>query len=251
LSGQWQRTWSMLAAAGAVSLSGTAWGQATFFQVPSGEITKPADFYVQQQSTLSKGTLDVVAQVAIGVGAGVDVALNLYNTDIDRHDGRFRLLVNDERRDEPFGPLVLLGAQKEFVLVRDLGLTFGAQVGPNVGGNDTRIAARGYANGTLALGENWRCAAGGYVANGILLGGPTVQGAPWAGCDIEVLHEVVEVAADWDFGKHANGGIIVGPQFRVTSAIGIAIGVRAPNPWAKEAQWAGVLQFEVKDPLSG
>lgn len=224
--------------------------QATFFQVPSGEITKPADFYAQQQSVLSS-KLDVAGQIAVGLGAGFDVALNLYNLDIERRAGRFNLLVNDEDRAEPFGPLVLMGVQKQFELTKALGLTLGAQLGPNIGGDETRIASRSYALGTLELGENTRCSAGGYVANGIFLGGDTIQGAPWAGCDIEVIPDALEVAGDWDFGSHANGSVTVGPQLRVTRVLGVAVGLRAPNPWADDARWAGVLQLEVRDPLSG
>jgi hypothetical protein len=224
--------------------------QATFFQVPSGEITKPADFYVQQQNTLTD-QLDVAGQVAVGLGAGFDIAANVYNLDIGRKDGKFELLVNDSDREEPFGPLLLLGAQKQFEFTETLGATAGFQLGPNVGGDSTNVATRAYALGTLVLGENTHCSAGGYVANGIFLGGKSVRGAPWGGCDVELVKDLLEIAADWDLGAHGSGGVSVGPQLRIFQAFAVAVGVRAPNPWAPDARWAGVLQFEVRDPLSG
>jgi len=239
-----------LAAAFWLSFAHQAAAQATFFQVPSGEITKPADLYVQQQNTLSD-QLDVAGQVAVGLGAGFDVALNVYNLDFGREDGKVELLVNDSDREEPFGPLLLLGAQKQFEFTDTLGVTAGFQLGPNVGGDSTRVAARAYALGTLGLGENTHCSAGGYVVNGIFVGGKEIRVAPWGGCDIELVKELLEIAGDWDLGAHGSGGATVGPQLRLFRAFAVAVGVRAPNPWAPDAKWAAVLQFEVKDPLSG
>ena len=89
------------------------------------------------------------------------------------------------------------------------------------------------------------------MVNGIFVGGKSVRVAPWGGCDIELVKDLLEIAADWDLGAHGSGGVSVGPQLRILRAFAVAVGVRAPNPWAPDGKWAGVLQFEVKDPLSG
>jgi hypothetical protein len=228
----------------------SAAAQATFYQVPSGDITNPRDLYFQQQSTLTD-RLDFSFQGMVGVGFNFDAGLSVYNFDLMRSGGKVVVADNDSERSEPFGPLILSSLQKRFDGPSGFALVLGLQAGPNVAPlENMRAALRTYANAVLEFGESRRCAAGGYLTNGIFVGGTSVQSAPWLGCDIEVFDQFLEIQADWDFGAHANGGATLGPQFRITEQVGAAIAVRAPNPWAENAKWGGVLQFEVKDPLS-
>jgi hypothetical protein len=227
-----------------------AYAQATFYQVPTGDITKPADIYVQQQSTLSD-RLDLSLQAMLGLGAKVDAGVSVYNFDFIRRSGAIHIDANHSDRRDPFGPLVLGMVQKRFDTPIGFGVVLGGQVGPNVATfSEMRLAVRSYANVVIEWGENRRCSAGGYLTNGIFVGGSAVQGGPWLGCDIEVIDELLEIQGDWDFGGHANGAATLGPQVRLTKQLAVALGMRIPNPWADNAKWAGVLQFEVKDPLS-
>lgn len=243
--------WIFLAGTTAACLWTTrAAAQATFYQVPSGDITNAHDLYLQQQSTLTD-RLDFSLQGMVGLGSNFDIGLSVYNFDLARGGGKVHLATNDSDRSEPFGPLVLSSLQKRFDGPSDLGLVLGVQAGPNVAPLEKiRAAVRTYANLVLEFGENRRCAAGGYLTNGVFVGGASVQAAPWIGCDIEIFDEFLEIQADWDFGAHANGAATLGPQFRISKQIGAAVAVRAPNPWAENAKWGGVLQFEVKDPFS-
>jgi hypothetical protein len=245
---------NLLQIAGAVvTLLSTArvGAQATFYQVPSGDITDPRDIYVQQQSTLTD-LLDLSLQSMVGVGSNFDLGVSIYNFDLVRRRNALHLAANHSDRQDPFGPLALAMIQKRFDDPSGFGAFLGVQVGPNVAPlSSMRVAVRAYANVVAELGENRRCTAGGYVANGIFAGGSSVQYAPWAGCEIEILEELIEAQADWDFGTHANAGATLGPQLRVGKHVGIAVGVRVPNPWADEAKWGGVLQLAVKDPLGG
>jgi hypothetical protein len=242
-------TCTALLAVTALLVARRAAAQATFYQVPSGDVTNAGDIYLQQQSTLTN-RLDLTAQGMVGLAHHFDVGLSVYNFDLVRGGGRVRADANDTERSEPFGPLALASMQKRIDAIDGFGVLFGAQSGPNIAPADRmRIAVRGYANVVAEFGESRRCSAGAYLANGIFVGGASVQIAPWAGCDIEVLDEALEIQADWDFGAHANGAATLGPQLRLGKHVGIAPAVRIPNPWADQAKWGGVLQFEVKDPL--
>jgi hypothetical protein len=224
--------------------------QATFYQVPTGDIAKPADVYFQQQSTLSD-RLDLSLQGMVGLGSNFDAGMSVYNFDFVRRGGAIHVEANHSDRGDPFGPLVLGTVQKRFDTSLDFAVVLGGQAGPNVGPvADIRMSARGYANVVVEWGENRRCSAGAYLTNGIFVGGRALQVGPWLGCDIEVLEDLLEIQADWDFGNHANGAATFGPQLRVTKQVGVALGLRVPNPWADNAKWGGVLQIEVKDPLS-
>jgi hypothetical protein len=230
--------------------SAAAHAQATFYQVPTGDITKPADVFFQQQTTLSD-RLDLALQGMVGLGSGFDAGLSVYNFDVIRREGAIHLDANHTDRADPFGPLVLVTAQKRFDITPRFGVVLGEQTGPNIApSNQVRLAGRVFANVVLEWGENRRCSGGGYFTNGIFVGGRAVQLGPWLGCDVEVLDEILEIQADWDLGAHANGAATVGPQLRVSKQLGIAVGLRVPNPWADQAKWGGVLQVELKDPLT-
>jgi hypothetical protein len=223
--------------------------QATFFQTPSGDITDPGDIYLQQQSTMTD-RLDLTAQGMVGLAHHFDVGLSIYNFDLIHSGGRIQLDANDTERREPFGPLALATMQRRVDFAEGIGVLWGVQSGPNIASLDRmRIAVRSYSNLVVEFGASRRCSGGVYLANGIFVGGSSLQFGPWVGCDIEILDELLEIQADWDFGGHANGGATVGPQLRLGKHVGIAPAVRAPNPWAENAKWGAVLQFELKDPL--
>jgi hypothetical protein len=71
--------------------------------VPTGDITKPADIYIQQQSTLSD-RLDLSLQGMVGLGSSVDAGMSAYNFDFIRRDGAIHVEANDSERANPFGP---------------------------------------------------------------------------------------------------------------------------------------------------
>ncbi|HMI84314.1 MAG TPA: hypothetical protein VK550_09485 [Polyangiaceae bacterium] len=78
----------------------SAAAQATFYQVPSGDITNPRDLYFQQQSTLTD-RLDFSFQGMVGVGFNFDAGLSVYNFDLMRIGGKVVVADNDSERSEP------------------------------------------------------------------------------------------------------------------------------------------------------
>jgi hypothetical protein len=222
--------------------------QPSIFQVPSGKLAPPLDVTAQQQTSLTS-RLDFSLQAVTGLPWGGNAGVALYNVTMPR-EGNVRFEGNHTDRNEPFGPLVLVSLQQRIPIGGPFSLAIGNQTGPNIGpAEDTRVATRGYINAVAEWRAHSRCSAGAYVANGIFLGGATVQAAPWLGCEVEVIDGVLVLRGDWDFGAHAKAGVTVGPQLLLGKHVGISVGARAPNPWAS-SQWAGVLQFELSEPFT-
>lgn len=229
----------------ALLVSDRAAAQATYWQVPTGEVHALGDSFVQQQTTWSN-MLDLSAQAVTGLGHHFEVGVSVYNVDFERSRGVVSLAENHDDRSQPFSPLALFTLQKRFELDEPVAFAIGTQTGvnPNRWGN-MRVATRSYANVLLKLGERSSCAFGGYVANGIFLGRGTQVG-PWGGCDVEMVERVLTFMADIDGGDHANAGISLGPKLEIGSHFGVAAGARAPNPWASESSWGAILQLEYR-----
>ncbi len=216
--------------------------------MPNGDTVAPARLYAQEQASLDD-KLDFNTIAMFGIAHGFDAGVTVYNLDFERRDGRVRLDANHHDRREPYGPLLVFVAQYRLKLLGPTALTAGAQAGPSIGPlSTTQIAWRGYLNVDLKIHEDDKCAAGAYVANNTFLGEARVNVAPWVGCEIDIVEDLIELEADWDMGKHGAAGFAIGPEFRLGKDLGLATALRIPNPWLEERRYAVLVQLEYNPP---
>lgn len=221
--------------------------QTTFFQVPSADVPSRGQTHAQLQLAAGR-IVDVGAAFMVGLGGDWELGATLYNLEFSARAGP-RLVLEDNAREprEPYAPLALLSAQKRVELAERYGLAFGVQLGSNTAAaHQLSVVARGYALFVLDLQERGRCTLGPYAATPNLLGDRQLFGG-FAGCEIELVIDLLAVEADWDAGKHALGALSLGPRVHLGEHAALTLGIQIPNAWGS-ADYRYLLQLELAYP---
>src|ERR687886_175298 len=168
--------------------------QQTYFNVPSSDIVDKHKVAVQQQINFAESYRSTTT-FDYGLGREWEVGLNVYNIMYEPSERRFTR--NDSTTQQPFGPLLMLNAQKAFDLNDHLEVAIGGQGGINltpthksqlVGYLYTHIA------GSLQE-EHYKWSLGAYTANPRYLGDGPKAGFQ-AGFDAGIFYQKFHLLGD-------------------------------------------------------
>lgn len=211
--------------------------QQTYFNVPSSDIVDRKKFAVQQQFNI-ESSYHSATTINYGLGNKTEIGANLYNLIYDP-DQR-QISRNDSSTQMPYGPLVLVNAQKGFDLTDNLTVGFGTQLGFNLSPNHrTRLVSYGY--GQLAGSyqkQRYKWSLGGYVGNQPYLGEGRAYGFQ-GGFDVGVFKKL-HVLGDWISGQHVQGQLVLGVEYYLTKKLPIALGWQRTNV---DGSQSAVIQF--------
>ena len=212
--------------------------QQTYFNVPSSDIVGKHEVSVQQQVTIGE-SIRSATTLDYGLGREWEIGLNLYNLDYSPSERRFTR--NDSTVQQPFGPLLLLNAQKAFDFNDHLEVAIGAQGGFNITpAHKPQLAGYLYTHLAGSLREehyNWSF--GAYTANPRYTGeGPRIGFQ--TGFDAGIFYQKFHVLGDWISGSHELGQLILGAEVYLGKHFPLAIGWQRMN---KDGSQALVVQL--------
>lgn len=212
--------------------------QQTYFNVPSSDIVDKNEVAVQQQINISE-SLRSTTTVNYGLGREWEVGLNVYN--LDYQPGERRFTRNDSTLQQPYGPLLLLNAQKAFDITDIFEVAIGAQGGTNLASTG-RSQWVGYLYTHLAgslRDEHYNWSLGAYTANPRYTGeGPRVGFQ--AGFDAGIFYQKVHLLGDWISGSHGLGQLILGAEVYLGKHFPLAVGWQRTN---RDGMQALVIQL--------
>lgn len=204
-----------------------ATAQQTYFNVPSSDIVGKHEVAVQQQVNISE-SLRSTTTVNYGLGWEWEIGLNVYNLDYRPSERRFTR--NDSTLQQPYGPLLLLNAQKAFDITDNVEVAIGAQGGMNLSPT-SRSQWVGYVYTNLAGSlhdEHYNWSLGAYTANPRYTGeGP--RAGFQAGFDAGIFYQKVHVLGDWISGPHELGQLVLGAEVYLGKHFPLAIGWQRSN----------------------
>ena len=199
-------------------LASEADAQQSLFNAPAGHRTHEGGFFAQEQLNLARSgesnlTLDY------GIGAGFEAGINVFHVDV-YSDGEA-----GSARD-----LVMANA----VLTRPLSSWLAWQVGGQMGGgrhgSDWDHVGFGWplleASG---FHEHVELVAGGYAADRDYLG-PGSLGGGLVGVEIVLVHQWLDLQADWILGTNEASVAVAGLCLFLPRGWQIAAGVQLPSP---------------------
>ena len=201
--------------------------QQTYFNVPSSDIVNKHEMSVQQQINLSE-SIQSATTFSYGLGREWEVGLNVYNLVYQLGERRFTR--NDSVLMQPYGPLLLLNAQKAFDLTENLEVAIGAQGGMNIAPtNRSKWVGYLYTHVAGSLhDEHYNWSMGAYTANPRYTGeGP--RAGFQAGFDAGIFYQKVHLLGDWISGSHELGQLVLGAEVYLGKHFPLAIGWQRSN----------------------
>lgn len=109
-----------------LTISNYVFGQQNFFNVPSSEITRSGKWFFQQQANFYNVGVQSNSTLDYGLGNGFEVGVNYLGLSALQPGLPF-ITLNDTLK--PYGPFLMLNAQKRFNLSEKFSLAVGGQVG--------------------------------------------------------------------------------------------------------------------------
>ena len=201
--------------------------QQTYFNVPSSDIVNKHEVAVQQQINIAE-SLRSTTTVNYGLGREWEIGLNVYNLDYEPDERRFTR--NDSTLEKPYGPLLLLNAQKAFDITENLEVAVGVQGGMNLTSAKHRQWV-GYLYAHVAGSlhdEHYNWSLGSYAANPRYTGeGP--RAGFQAGFDAGIFYQKVHLLGDWISGSHELGQLVLGAEVYLGKHFPLAIGWQRSN----------------------
>lgn len=201
--------------------------QQTYFNVPSSDIVGKHEVAVQQQINISE-SLHSATTINYGLGREWEIGANLYNLDYQLSERRFTR--NDSTLQQPYGPLLLLNAQKAFDITKNLEVAVGAQGGLNLTPS-ARSQWVGYLYTHVAgslRDEHYNWSLGAYTANPRYTGEGPRTGFQ-AGFDAGIFYQKFHVLGDWISGSHELGQLVLGAEVYLGKHFPLAIGWQRTN----------------------
>lgn len=212
--------------------------QQTYFNVPSSDIVGKHEVAVQQQINIGE-SIRSATTLNYGIGREWEIGLNLYNLDYSPSERRF--VRNDSATQQPFGPLLLLNAQKAFDVNDQLEIAIGGQGGFNISpAHKSKLVGYLYTHLAGSLhDEHYNWSLGAYTANPRYTAeGPRVgfQG----GVDAGVFYQKFHLLGDWISGSHELGQLVLGAEVYLGRHFPLAVGWQRMN---KDGAQALVVQL--------
>ncbi|MEI8137113.1 MAG: hypothetical protein WCH21_07310 [Bacteroidota bacterium] len=201
--------------------------QQNFINVPSAEVTIKNKVFFQQQLNFnelmqSNSTLD------FGLGRGFEIGANVLGLNFNNKQKSF--LNNDTTETDPYNPLVLINALKQFELSNHASITFGSQFGFNFTDNKKRSrAGLAYVNFRLTdiLIKNSTLVLGSYY-NSPHYGGRGNRFGAWVGTEIPVTSKF-HLMAESVLGNNALCYTSLGVIYYPLKWMPLTLGIQIPN----------------------
>ena len=203
-----------------------ALAQQNLFNIPSSEITKAGELYVQEQVNLTPSSLQSNLTVVKGLGHGWEVGGDFFNW-FPFNSG--------------ISPSVLLNAQKVLAPRRYFQVGLGTQAGVVVptDGDHSELVYFNYANLVGVLPRTGlRVVLGGYHANERYIG--PGHGSVMMGLDVPFAHRKGHVIVDWLTGNHPGSVAVLGGSYNPTERFALSLGYQ---PATSHNGSAGVVEL--------
>ena len=203
-------------------------GQLTFFNVSSSDITEARKISAQQQFEIHD-EIESSTTVTYGLGKGWEVGLNLINLDYGLQSKHFEK--NDTSTVIPYAPLLLANAQKAFKLNDTFSIGVGAVAGKNLTRNHhSQLVYYTYTNLIATLGnqDQYQIVAGSYYGNHRYLSDGPSYGFQ-TGIDAGLWYKKLHFLADWISGSNGKGRLTAGFEVFLTQRLPLALGWQRSN----------------------
>lgn len=200
--------------------------QQNLFNIPSSEITKAGEVYIQEQVNLTPSSLQSNLTVVKGLGHGWEVGGDFFNW-------------------FPFNPgtapSLLLNAQKVVAPRPYFQVGLGTQMGLTLptGGRTADPVYFNYLNLVgVAPRTGARLVVGGYHANARYIG--EGHGSVMLGVDVPFAHRRGHLIVDWLTGNHPGSVAVLGGSFNPTERFALSLGYQ---PASSHNGAAGVVEL--------
>ncbi len=213
-----------------LSLSSPAWSQQNFFNIPSGQLTRPGKYFYQHQLNLyAPGALSSKQHLVYGIAHGLEGGVNFLNF-TPRQNTTTDL-------NDPAANTLALTFQKRFRLDRRVSFNVGTQAGTTqIGtGQGNQFTSKSY--GLLSWHHretHLRVTGGAWISDRRFNGNGDTEGillgAEWKYSDRFYL------MGDWISGGTKNSVAVLGGMADVTSNLQLCYGVLFPNKNSREGE---------------
>ncbi len=208
----------------------SAFAQQNLFNIPSGDITqKNKAFYQHQLNFYEIYKFESKAHFVWGLGAGLEVGLNVINKKFDLSKRKGYFVQNEYINGSALSPLALLTAQKQFKISSRIKLNIGTQVGSNfrTEWHKKKLAYFNYAVAQVALPYHIKLVGGAYTANDAFLGWGQDNGF-LLGYEIP-LSKRWYLMGDYISGNHSNGVSVIGAMYNASKRLQLCVGALISN----------------------
>lgn len=218
----------------------TAFGQQSFFNVPSMTVTRKKEFFFQEQANLqTDGTNTINFNTAYGLGHEFEVGLNLVGVGLGFTHNSPVLVTNDVSAKAPYSPLVMLTSLKAFSLSKHIEVGLGAQIGldpleSRLAGQD--LATLDFVNFRFEVPRaHLMFCSGGYYSNRVYMGLSNQVGGLF-GFEYTVLEHKLLIMGDWVISKNAASVLVPGFVYHPHHNIALSLGWQMPSPGTHNPQ---------------
>ncbi|NOT84286.1 MAG: hypothetical protein HOP02_05755 [Methylococcaceae bacterium] len=211
--------------------SNRSFAQQNLFNVPSAEITKQKQIFVQQQfNFLATATSNTT--IDYGLGNNWEIGINVFNVDLYSQQNQWN------------NPLFLLNFQKSFELTSFWKIGIGSQSGPTLPVYDSKVqlASFNYLNNALDLGGWGKYFLGVYYANQGYVGNGTNVNL-MAGIELPTPIDTVHFMADYIGGNNAIGAAVIGLVWQATAQWQLSLGAQVPTPESASHEYGIVVEI--------
>lgn len=218
-----------LAAVAFLLSAADAAAQQNLFNVPNGDITKPANLFFQQQFNFARKIGTSNTTVDLGLGSGWEVGANFL--DLNLYD---RTPAMDALGGQQTNPDVLVNLQKGFEITDFWDASVGGQFGANPGRDrgDTHFQEFVWGLTTLEVPNQKRFGKyylGVYQAN-VAYGGPGRRVGYMLGVEVPILPERLSFQADYISGRRDISVAVLGGVYTFKSGWQLSLGWQVPAP---------------------
>lgn len=213
-----------------VLINENSFAQQNLFNVPSAEITKQKQFFIQQQfNFLSTGVSNTTLDY--GLGNGWEIGINLFNVEIYSHQNQWN------------NPLFLVNFQKGIELAPFWKIGLGSQSGTTlpIYENRFQLASFNYLNNAFNLGRWGKYYLGAYYANQGYVGAGT-NVSFMVGAELPTMIDSVHIMADYIGGNNNIGTAVIGLVWETTPHWQLSLGAQVPTPESGSHEYGVVVE---------
>jgi hypothetical protein len=212
-------------------LSGTAFAQQNFFNIPSGQITEEDKvFYQHQLNVFSDNLISSKQHFVLGLDQNTEIGVNFQN-----YDPIGNIEKEKQVKTGPQSNIIAPSFQKAFSLSSKVSLNIGAQAGiTHVGtGDPAYVAFKTFGLVSYYDPEKHLRLTGGTWVSGERFNGPGDSLGALLGFEIMVADKLT-IMGDWISGDTQNSTSVIGGMVDVTKTIQLCAGYLIPNPKSPE-----------------
>lgn len=205
-------------------------GQQNLFNIPSGDITNNGSYFYQHQLNVYSNKVESKAHFVYGLGNGWDGGINLVGKGA-YFTPEWRMLHNDNPDKGSLYPILMGTLQRQFKLVDNVDINFGAQIGYNISNKLTNKEINYF---TYALGiyhimnKKSRIVGGIYQSNQEFVGHGNTTGI-MLGYEIKVGDRWY-LMGDWMSGYNDAAVAVIGGIYNASKRVQVCAGWQIPNP---------------------